>query len=156
MRRDAGLGCISRGNKYGASVSNSNCWAGIRGNNALSSRPRRSSQTQPVIPIDKPNARQESNSSAVPVKQCTTAAGILSSQGESRVMKRSCASRQCRNTGKESSAAKANCAVKATSCSTGVEKLRLKSRPHSPMATTLTLAANALICCSTSVCQLLA
>ena len=33
-------------------------------------------------------------------------------------------------------AASANWALNATSCSCGVEKFRLKSRPHSPIATT--------------------
>lgn len=65
-----------------------------------------------------------------------TEPGIFSSQGLSSVRNRSWASRQCKNTGIDSSAASANWALNATSCSCGVEKFRLKSRPHSPIATT--------------------
>ena len=51
LRRDDGFGVRSRGSRYGASVSISNFSAGINGNNSRSSSPRRSSQTQPVMPI---------------------------------------------------------------------------------------------------------
>ena len=63
-------------------------------------------------------------------------AGQTRNPGFSTATKRSWASRQCRNTGICSSAASASCASNAYSCCSCAEKLRLKSSPHSPMATT--------------------
>jgi hypothetical protein len=76
-------------------------------------QPRRSSHTQPVIPINKPRSTHSCTSLRLPVKQCSTAPGIFSSQGLSSARNRSWASRQCKNTGIDSSAASASWALNA-------------------------------------------
>ena len=87
---------------------------------------------------------------SVPVKQCKTA--LLKPCRYWRMSsKNSCAaSRSCKNSGSCRSTAACRCCSKLSSCCCGVEKLRLKSNPVSPIATTLVCCQSCFNCCQDS------
>eukprot|EP01136_Pigoraptor_vietnamica_P039415 Opistho-1_new@10188 len=126
-----------RGTRNGASVSIMMRSRGIFLTMPCSSRPRRSSHTQPVMPMYMPMARYLSSSCSVPVKQWTTHGGRAPCGKRERTSQNLLwALRSCRNTGFLTRLAIRSCSSNTRSCTSRGLKSLSKSRPHSPTATT--------------------
>ena len=87
---------------------------------------------RPVSPMYSPISKYFNAWAVVPVKQWSTAGGIRSLNFSKILTISSWASRSCRNNGLPTSQANWTCFSNTSICTSWGEKLRLKSKPHSP------------------------